>query len=432
MRVSIIVFGLTEFGIRAPAFVGALTYAAAGFAVCRRFVRRRSTRALCMFCLLLNPFVLDYLVAARGYSLALGFWMLTLGYCLSAFRIARCRFQEGAKLRMMAGASAAGALALWANFAFGLALVSTLAVTAGGMLRFVIRRREWVRLPSYLAAIVLPGFGISAFSFLPSILQWPRGHLEFGASSVGEMITSLARNSVFEVNPYIIHPIWMGLATRLGKHLPFALVLSVTVLLVARRRVPRRFGQRRPMAAVGFLATSIALSLFAHVAAWKFFGLPLPMDRTALFFVPLITLLIFLVLDLPALSRSQRFLRSAAQTLAIALCVQFFLCLRLTYFQEWKYDAETRQAYLAVQELHGAGARILAADWKYVSCLSFYRRALGPKSMPDFRSRSEVGHADVYVLHARADANLIDELGLSIYFRGSISDVVVAVPSRRR
>lgn len=74
MYVSIHLFGTSNLTARLPAILGAALYIT-GVARLSRIIGRTTLVQLTSFiCLACNPFILDFLVAARGYSLALGFF----------------------------------------------------------------------------------------------------------------------------------------------------------------------------------------------------------------------------------------------------------------------------------------------------------------------------------------------------------------------
>jgi hypothetical protein len=70
-RLCVLVFGLSHLTMRCGAIAGALLYLSAVRAFCLRLPSPLQYAAF--ICLTANPFLLDYLVAARGYGLALGF-----------------------------------------------------------------------------------------------------------------------------------------------------------------------------------------------------------------------------------------------------------------------------------------------------------------------------------------------------------------------
>src|SRR5947208_9044151 len=67
--------GLSKLALRLPALCGGIAFAFFAIRWSARAFPTIRTRVLAVALLTLNPFVLDFLVAARGYSLALAFLM---------------------------------------------------------------------------------------------------------------------------------------------------------------------------------------------------------------------------------------------------------------------------------------------------------------------------------------------------------------------
>ena len=71
------IFGISEFTIRIPALLGFLVYLIAICKILRLFLKEwYLILGICL--LMLNPFMLDFFSCARGYSLGLGFFALSL------------------------------------------------------------------------------------------------------------------------------------------------------------------------------------------------------------------------------------------------------------------------------------------------------------------------------------------------------------------
>jgi len=64
MRGFVSVFGLSHLTVRAPALIGALLYIAAAFGLSKLVSFRWSVRLPLFVCLVYNPFIFDFLVAA--------------------------------------------------------------------------------------------------------------------------------------------------------------------------------------------------------------------------------------------------------------------------------------------------------------------------------------------------------------------------------
>ena len=78
------VLGLSQFTARLPALIGAAFYISAAYRLCRLLGASLFVQLTLFVCLVFNPFIFDYLVAARGYGLALGFLMWALVYSAEA------------------------------------------------------------------------------------------------------------------------------------------------------------------------------------------------------------------------------------------------------------------------------------------------------------------------------------------------------------
>jgi len=87
-RISTKRFHLTELSLRLPALLGGLLYLWAVFRICRRCFPRAMPFAVGV--MVLNPVVIDALSEARGYGLAMAFWLLTVDLflqCLEIFEV---------------------------------------------------------------------------------------------------------------------------------------------------------------------------------------------------------------------------------------------------------------------------------------------------------------------------------------------------------
>lgn len=84
IRLATTVFGRSQISLRLPALTGACVYIAACFYLGRVAMVRVPLRVAVFACLLLNPFVADLHVAARGYSFGLGFLMCAVAFAAHA------------------------------------------------------------------------------------------------------------------------------------------------------------------------------------------------------------------------------------------------------------------------------------------------------------------------------------------------------------
>jgi len=394
MRLSTAVFGLNELTLRLPAICGAALYIGSALYACRRL------GSLPLFvCLVYNPFILDFLVAARGYSLALGFLMAALALIVHAVL--------GDTQKYLGIASALLGLSFCANFAFGIADGVTLVV-------FTIWcwRRE--KNPSIFAAAALPAAVVVFCLCGYTLRNWPKGQLYFGSHSLYETARWLIHSSYFELNPNIVHPLLKPVLERLTHVLwPAAVMLGLALLALARTPL------------VKLLLSIVAGTVLLHWLAFHLFGVLLPRQRTGLFFVPLVMLLFGALLA--GAGPSARKLGAALLTLN-AVC--FLGCLRLSYFEEWKFDADSKQLYWTLRHLErNCGVRHFVTQWQYAGSLNFYRQVNHDSSLPEFVADAgdSPGEGEAYVLFYKEEEHFIKAQGLQVVYRGAASQAAVAV-----
>ena len=100
------------------------------------------------------------------------------------------------------------------------------------------------------------------------------------------------------------------------------------------------------------------------------------------------------------------------------LACYFLLCLRLTYFEEWKWDAEVKDVYPVLARYnHMDGVTEVGCSWYYTSTLNFYRVASGRETIAEMKSGAEpIAGKPVYVLHSVFDREFINREGLAIVY----------------
>src|ERR1017187_3009590 len=120
MLLSTSLFGLSEITVRLPALIGAALYVAAALYLTSLMASNRALRWALFVCLIYNPFVFDFFVAARGYSMAAAFLVWALAIPAGAL-IGKIEGAERSLLRACIASSLCAAVSFAANFAFAFA-----------------------------------------------------------------------------------------------------------------------------------------------------------------------------------------------------------------------------------------------------------------------------------------------------------------------
>lgn len=424
MWIATHVFGTSIITVRAPALLGAILYVSTCYFLCQSIANQFSLRLPLFICLIYNPFILDFMVAARGYGLADAFLLAAIAIPVWH------RIKGGATLHTSCAlASLALGLSFTANFSF--AFVDLAVFLA--ILTWAIRRREgqsavriagFCGLPGLLIALLLCGYPLA---------HWPRGAFWQSAQSLKEMRQSLMHSSLYRLNPRFLDADLYDLMDFLRPRLPPMLVILCLCQLMATRLDGSWFLDERTRWLGRFgaaLAGITAFSVLLHWLAFRFHDVPLPLGRTGIFLIPLCTLVAGVIAAAPARSLVSQWLSRGITGVFIGLAFYFLLCLRLTYFQEYQWDADVKDVYSALAKMnHTYGVTDVAMSGFYAGPLNFYRVLSNRETFPEFTSidgEPPCGKS-VYVLPESYYQPFIKKENLVVVYRGQSTDVVVAV-----
>jgi hypothetical protein len=430
MRLVTMIFPASELTLRLPALTGSALYIGAVYCLVRLISERRLLQWSLFICLVFSPFVMDYLVAARGYSLALGF--LACAITLAVHHQAQDALARAAThYRTCMLISACAALSVSANFSFAIAD----ALTALGLLVWVCRKRPASYLRT-LAACVAPGLAITYFLVGPALLSWPRSQFTWGAKSLLEMFHSIFRAVLFEPNEYFLNPPLHYCFVHFGAILFPALGYFLAWRLVAlflTRTAPRDAAARRLGALAMICGGAVVLALAIHQVLYMVAGILLPLDRTALYVYLLVLLPVgaMAAIEVPTwMGNGSR--RAMTVTLFLLACYSLG-CLRLTYFKEWKYDADVKRVYSVLAYYnHACGVTDVSVNWRYSSALSAYREMSGHETIKEFPPSPLVVDSyppkyQAYVVYAAWDSGFVQREGLKVVYLDRFTDAEVAV-----
>jgi hypothetical protein len=423
------IFGLSHLTLRAPALLGGAIYVTAAYRLCWLISDKRALAVPLFVCFVYNPFVMDYMVAARGYGLALGLLMTVL--FMAARQILRYAPGDEAGLRRdCVLASICAALSFCANFSFAYAdcgCILLFGLWASSQNALSSAKERW----RLAAALSLPGL-LVAFAIAGSVVwDWPKGQLYYGAHSLTESWRSMIGSTFYELNPVIVNPLLATAFTGIHWYLPrLAICLSglqfVLLSIESRRKAAAR---GRLLTVAAFAAGTAAITLVLHWLQFKLFRIPLPMERTALFFVPLSLLMWGSVTAIERRGRAGRILQRLSVLTLFLGAIYFVGCLRLMYFHEWWFGADVRAAFPVIQDVgRRYGASEIPTSWEYASSLNFYRSYFHDANLEAFKfSDPPPNGMPVYVLSYANYEQFIRQQKLRIVYRGERSDLTILV-----
>jgi hypothetical protein len=424
MRLLAWPFGISHLAMRAPALAGGFLYIVASYRICRMIGEQRWLSFLLFVCLVYNPFTMDYMVAARGYGLAVGFFMT--GLYLFLRNVLAEESSADSLLRDGLWISLCAVLSFSANFSYAWANLGML----GAYLAFAWPLTEEKK--KLLAKLLAPGLAVFILVDLTTVLRWPKGQLYYGAESLSVMLRSIQHSLFFELNEALVNPILLRILSKIQPWIiaAGALLLVAMIGTLLYRRTPPHSPRGRLLRASFLLLAIIVFTLVIHWLQFKLWKIPLPQERTALFFVPLAMLAFGLAAAASGGSRIAGRLRCAAVALLVISATYFAGCLRVMYFAEWNWDADVRSAFPVIEQVaQKSGIHDVAPVWQFRSPLNFYRLYYGQEGyFPLFTFTDPLlPGRPIYVLNELSYSDFIQKNNLVVIFRGSLSDLAIAV-----
>lgn len=422
MRMSTSVFGASDLTVRLPALFGAAIYIACAYALCTMISRRLIVAWPLFVCLVFNPHIMDYFAAARGYGLADGLLLAAI----ASIAVLLHASADRRVLLISAIASVCIGLSLTANFSFALIDGATIV-----MLFLWTWRTTRVDVRRLAAACFIPGAVVALLIAGYTIANWPSGQLYYGSTSLAEMLASVRDSSSYQLNPHLFPPVVADRVTAFLKVVlfPLAGVLCVIeAVFIAGRRAWT--SQERWLAALaGVCAGSLVLGIGIHHVEFHVAGLMLPKERTALYMVPLCTLLTGALAAIAPWSAMTRAVTNAMIAILCVTGIYYLCCLRVSHFKEWFWDADVKHAYALIAGYdHRYCLNSVETDGLYAMALNYYRLTSGRESFGEFDVHADPrpGH-EVYLLRDLIHDKFITNNHLTVVYRAPASAMVVAL-----
>jgi hypothetical protein len=375
----------------------------------------------------LNPFLLDYLSVARGYGLALGFWVWAVYYLLRPAPAG------------VIPASVALFLSVVSQPTFLFPSVALVAVFFAGRLAGSLRNRESPGLSSFLRHNLLPfliaGLALAALIWWGPLQTVRRAthygepsfkrslHFLFDASLIHNATESAVRTGFEELLLWALYVLlWPGLLLLVGQLAKVALRWLLAGGSAAFPDRDRHFLMLAGTAVLTFLLVWQEPRLFHH---------PYPSPRMLLFLLPL--------LSLPGLLSLRRFSGPKPLQQAILICAAFPLSVILgeyilhfsvTRYYGWEFDTATKRIAERIRQEHERSPRSqlrIGANWLLQEGLNFYRVAYRMDWMAPVTRDGPECYFDYYAFLEEDRPKLV-RFGLEDIYRDGFAGAVLARP----
>ena len=418
-RISTSLFGFSGLAMRLPSLLAGALYFGAVFRLCLLLFGEGWVFLLGTALLSLNPMVLDFLVAARGYGLGIAtlFWALcemTAYLQAGGNRNRRHLWRAAAGLSMAVAANLAYLFpATILAIAFSVQVLRTRPATPALPAKQHKKQKTPTPAPSSrLAHFVVPIIGLALLYLLSAPVDLIRTQRFVGAASALESARNLVQFSFTsgEVGAKLCTDliVWFLTAGSLA-------ALCGAILF----RASAAWTLLAPVTVVG----TALLHALGHLAL----GLPYPTDRAGIHFVPLAALS-YIVLAWSLLERSGylRWIGRASLAICLVFIAVFISEWHTSYFEYWRYDADTNRLFEKIEKIRGSQTNVrLGASWQLEPALNFYRARRHADWMLPVERDGFTGDRQYYAFITNDHAQ-IGLRRLAVIYRGAVSGTVLA------
>jgi hypothetical protein len=365
MEVCLKLFGNAEIYLRLPNIMAHAVYLLCVILLLQR-LHSWSLRIFGFAVMNLNLFVLDFFFLARGYGLALGFMMASVVLFLYAFER---RHQDISGIFLLFSV-AAGCLSVFASFTLLNYLVSLLAVIFLMMsISDRITKPPYYRLKALVALLTVSG--VSLYFVLKKLFELrDDAQLYFGGSDgfVSNTVKSLIASSLYTG----------GFSDESLITISVVVVLFIILLFVVTARMAMT---NRELCLPSMVFLIIIIAVMATIAQHYVMGVLFPIERAAVYLLPLTGCASLLAMDWMSCNMKSVFLKKAVPVLAVGgaavIVVYFFINYGFDKCYTWGYDKHNKNVVEIIRkdaqvsypdEIVSIGAKFL-----FEPSLNFYR-----------------------------------------------------------
>lgn len=385
MSFSKTLFGISEFSLRLPNVLSLLLYLFGCFLIFKR--SKKNWLILFGFSIMtLHPFLIEFFSLARGYGLSLAFMLMSIYFLFESGKENPTTLKH---LKHSVLALFFGVLALYANLSMVNYLIS-LQITL--MIKYWVTRKKHFKSIRYDIRF----FGIIASSLIPLFFEIKHllklqelNQLYFGASSVTQGIDSLLNRS--------ISPIMNSEFIVLTIELIALMCLIMGIVLVIKDKKIKS-----PL----FLILALISLLFTGLFLEHYiFGAKFPIERTALFYIPLFGVFIYyLFLHLTTLYNfKKKYFAIVPVFISTLLVINFLSEANITHTKIWRYDSHTKEVMKIIKE-HTDGKqqkKSISSHWLFEPTINFYISIWGLTIHPANRKGIDENADFIYRLNTK-------------------------------
>ena len=448
------VFGVSELSLRGASLLGAAGYLTVAYVLCRKLFGDGILMLFSVVMLCLNPQILDFMVAARGYILGIA-CLSTAMYILARLADRGIFVAEDGEWRWgLATASVFLALSVVSNLTFILPAVSLaisfFIVAFRGITGF--KQSAARALGDFWRYFVVSGAAVGLFILWPFLIQVRPGQFDRGLTRASDALRDSFDSSFLykwtgDIYAYSLGAVlpsagsWQQKTSDLGIYVLLPLLfffVLIGLILISRASSESRRNQIGHCQMFGSAAIAcVVLTVMLHVLG----KVNYPFARLCLYLVPLFTISTVLVGRELSLRFPRYHMGFVGLLLASAVVCDYALSLNTKYIRYNAYDVISRELFLAISNdarSHGLTGVRVGGTWWYEPEVNFYRRRYNAEWMKPYdvkdrsyfwQSPNSLAPADYnyYVFTSANDPGLSGPQVRTIFRDTSIGVTVIAL-----
>ena len=398
-KLSIGFFGLSEFSLRLVSVLAGFFLTMGVYQVLREAKTWVAIRWIALLAIGAHPLLMDFSVAARGYSLALAFLIWAIAFSMRGSNVVT-------------------------GFLLGMAVAANLVVVlpAVGLLlsRLALSRAaigERVRAALIAAGLMAVVFAAVCWGAVSSMT--PGQFVTAGLPTITRSLDSLIWTSILATR----HPGFLGYES-VEWFLEWVMIpVLILVVGIAALRMWRGGEEARARLQT---AGALGFACAGMIAGHYLLKLNYPLDRTGLPFVVLAGMAWAIAIS----ELNNVWVTGANVVLGLLLFAQFLTQFQTRQFQIWWYDKSTKQvAERLAEEARGKppGSVRISATWIHQPALEFYRVYKKIDAIQPIVRRDDIllSGFDYYVLNT-PDTEAPEAKRMEVLFSDPLAGVVLA------
>ena len=437
IRFLISIFGYNELIIRLPGLMGGVLFIFGAYKLCQRLFPKPLLFTLSLSLLILNPYVLDFLSLARGYSLALGLLILSLFFFFNSYKCTEPK--EALKYKIISYLIMS--LSVIANFSFlnvYLALIGSYFIIEVIALYFSLEEKPSLKVSfnyfkKCLLYIIIITLCLFALILLPLSKIAQEKYLYAGKDGFwSDTVSSLIQSSLYGKEYFNINFVYC--------YTIFAQILFINILLLVI--LFALFYNKAPLNSTDkeliIISSIISLTTLSIIFQNILFGTPFVMGRTAIYFIPLFTIFVFILWKSIINNETLKFRiipHVALTVCGVMILSHYVSCVNLSHTFDWKYDAAAKAAIHDImvmeKDLKSKNGQItIGATWWLSPAMNYYLLSHGSQYQLVDRNGPD-GIFDYYYVY-KDDKDILIKRNVDIINHYDISNTLLGVSGQHK